>query len=203
MKSFVLGTGGLRSALVMALARKEGEAEALFIDYGQQNLDQDRAAFLALCKYYQIGTHIEHLHAPQEWIPFKLSFFLSCALVQAQQCGCGIVYYGMSKDDLIAESSEKYLITFRLLARRASDVSDEEVPPIDAEAPLALLNTERIIYLGCDSGYLVPWELTYSCEQGGIVHCGRCAHCIRRRRGFLRATIRKDPAKYANRSDRS
>lgn len=193
MKSLVLGTGGICSAIVMALARKEGEAIALFIDHGQDNLAQDRNAFLALCTYFDIDAHSESLRAPKAWLPFKLTLFISYALVRAQELGCGIVYYGASQDDLLIESSETYLSTFRLLARRIQEEEEESI--IDAEAPLALLDIKRIIHIGADPTYKVPWELTYSCEKGGEKHCGECTHCKRRRAGFAACRI-KDLTKY-------
>jgi len=195
MKSLVLGTGGLRSAVMMALAQKEGEVEALFINHKQTNLAQDRAAFLNLCAHFDIPARVEYLRAPKAWIPFKLTLFVSYALVRAQELGCSIVYYGASRDDLLIESSEEYLTTFRHLARSIG--VDENVVDlvIDAEAPLALLDTKRIIRVGSEPVYGAPWQLTYSCERGEKIHCGCCSHCRRRKAGF-RANRRKDPAEY-------
>jgi len=194
MKSLILGTGGICSATVMSLARKEGEAIALFIEHDQDNINRDHDAFLALCGYFDIGALSEPLRAPKIWLPFKLTLFISYALVRAQELGCGIVYYGASQDDLLIESSETYLSTFRLLARKFQEEEEKE-PSVDAEAPLALLDIKRIIRVGSDPAYKVPWELTYSCEKGGEKHCGECTHCKRRRAGFAACRM-KDPAKY-------
>ncbi|MCP4201857.1 MAG: 7-cyano-7-deazaguanine synthase QueC [bacterium] len=42
----------------------------------------------------------------------------------------------------------------------------------------------------------VPWELTYSCYEGGDLHCGRCGTCTERREAFGLADS-GDPTRYA------
>jgi 7-cyano-7-deazaguanine synthase len=50
-----------------------------------------------------------------------------------------------------------------------------------------------IARLGADIG--VPFELTWSCYQGGDRHCGACGTCIERREAFVIAGL-KDPTDY-------
>lgn len=42
----------------------------------------------------------------------------------------------------------------------------------------------------------VPFEQTWSCYQGGALHCGRCGTCIERREAFHLAGV-PDPTPYA------
>lgn len=41
----------------------------------------------------------------------------------------------------------------------------------------------------------VAWEDTWSCYEGGAVHCGRCATCVERREAFWEAGV-ADPTRY-------
>jgi 7-cyano-7-deazaguanine synthase len=42
-----------------------------------------------------------------------------------------------------------------------------------------------------------PMELSYSCYEGGLVHCGLCGTCQERREAFIKAGI-SDPTIYAS-----
>jgi 7-cyano-7-deazaguanine synthase len=42
-----------------------------------------------------------------------------------------------------------------------------------------------------------PVEATWSCYQGGEVHCGRCGTCVERAEAFALAAI-TDPTTYAD-----
>jgi 7-cyano-7-deazaguanine synthase len=43
----------------------------------------------------------------------------------------------------------------------------------------------------------VDFARTWSCYQGGEVHCGQCGTCVERREAFLEAGL-KDPTAYAS-----
>ena len=43
----------------------------------------------------------------------------------------------------------------------------------------------------------VPWTDTWSCYEGGQVHCGRCGTCVERREAFRDAGV-DDPTDYAD-----
>lgn len=45
----------------------------------------------------------------------------------------------------------------------------------------------------------VDWNLTYSCYNGGKIHCGKCSTCYERREAFHLAGI-PDPTKYQDKS---
>lgn len=67
--------------------------------------------------------------------------------------------------------------------------------PIQIEAPLASMHKADVIRRGAALG--VPLELTLSCmqPQEGL-HCGRCSKCRERRDGFIEAGV-VDPTTYA------
>lgn len=43
----------------------------------------------------------------------------------------------------------------------------------------------------------VPYDHTWSCYEGGDIHCGRCGTCVERKEAFLLAGV-TDPTEYAD-----
>lgn len=62
------------------------------------------------------------------------------------------------------------------------------------DAPFVHLKKEEIAALGAELG--VPYELTWSCYEGGELHCGRCGTCVERKEAFALAGV-DDPTEYA------
>lgn len=61
-------------------------------------------------------------------------------------------------------------------------------------APFLSLTKSEIVRIGARLG--VPFELTWSCYEGGNFHCGRCGACVERSEAFTLAGV-KDPTIYA------
>jgi 7-cyano-7-deazaguanine synthase len=59
--------------------------------------------------------------------------------------------------------------------------------------PFISMTKAEIVRLGAELG--VPFELTYSCYQGRIHHCGVCGTCVERREAFSLANV-IDPTVY-------
>lgn len=62
---------------------------------------------------------------------------------------------------------------------------------VKVKAPLVDRNKAEVVRLGIELG--VPYELTWSCYEGGDVPCGKCGTCIDRANAFAANGI-KDPA---------
>jgi 7-cyano-7-deazaguanine synthase len=60
--------------------------------------------------------------------------------------------------------------------------------------PFIGLTKAEIVSLGASLG--VPFEETWSCYEGGEIHCGRCGTCVERREAFELARV-SDPTQYA------
>lgn len=60
--------------------------------------------------------------------------------------------------------------------------------------PFVNKSKTEIVRLGHELG--VPFALTWSCYQGGAVHCGACGTCIERREAFVLAGV-PDPTPYS------
>lgn len=61
-------------------------------------------------------------------------------------------------------------------------------------APFVHQSKADIAALGDQLG--VPWDRTWSCYEGGELHCGRCGTCVERIEAFELAGV-NDPTRYA------
>ena len=132
------------------------------------------------------GTH----GAPvSTYVPFRNGLFLSCAASIALSVGCCCVYYGAHRDDAAGaaypDCSEDF---FRSMDRAVYEGSGKA---LHIEAPFIDKNKAQIVAEGLRLG--VPYELTWSCYQGGDKPCGVCGTCIDRRRAFEANGV-EDPA---------
>lgn len=64
---------------------------------------------------------------------------------------------------------------------------------VKVKAPLVNLNKAQVVETGLSIG--VPYELTWSCYEGGERQCGTCGTCIDRRAAFEANGV-EDPAGY-------
>ena len=63
--------------------------------------------------------------------------------------------------------------------------------------PFIAMRKENIVARGAELE--VDFSKTWSCYQGGEVHCGRCGTCVERREAFQISGI-DDPTEYLDRS---
>jgi 7-cyano-7-deazaguanine synthase len=66
---------------------------------------------------------------------------------------------------------------------------------VTVDAPFIYMTKAQIATLG--DQLAVPWHLTWSCYEGGTVHCGRCSTCVERREAFHLAGV-VDPTDYTD-----
>ena len=75
----------------------------------------------------------------------------------------------------------------------ALKVGNEGYGDVRLEAPFVHHSKTDIARLGERLG--VDWTSTWSCYEGGDVHCGRCGTCVERREAFRDAGV-ADPTRY-------
>ncbi|MEX2375159.1 MAG: 7-cyano-7-deazaguanine synthase QueC [Dehalococcoidia bacterium] len=79
---------------------------------------------------------------------------------------------------------------------RALRIGNEGVGNVTLEAPFVRRSKTDICRLGGHLG--VAWQETWSCYEGGDIHCGRCGTCVERREAFWDAGV-EDPTEYRDR----
>ncbi len=214
MKALVLSSGGVDSTTLLAMACERFGAEnvvAMSIYYGQKHSRELEAAD-KVAKYYgvrHISSDLSEIFAasdctllkgrgdiPHEsyaeqiaqtngspvstYVPFRNGLFLSAAASAALSEGCGVLMYGAHADDAAGNAypdcSEEFV---NAMARAISLGTGGE---LTLEAPFVTLNKTEVVKRGKALG--VPYEITWSCYEGGDEPCGKCATCLDRIRAF-------------------
>lgn len=219
----VLLSGGLDSATVLALARREGfRCHALSFRYGQRHdvevaaagrvaeqlgahrhvvLDIDLRSFGGSALTDDIPVpkhdHVEDLHPgeiPVTYVPARNTVFLSFALSWAEALGASDIFLGVNALDYSGYPDCRP--EFVEAFERLANLATRagvEGTPMRIHAPLIELDKAAIISLGLGMG--VDYSLTTSCYDPSPsgTPCGRCDACLLRARGFGALGI-DDPA---------
>ncbi|MCM1524071.1 MAG: 7-cyano-7-deazaguanine synthase QueC [Ruminococcus sp.] len=115
------------------------------------------------------------------YVPFRNGLFLSAAASAALSKNCSVLMYGAHSDDAAGNAypdcSEKFVNAMDNAIREGSG------GVLRVEAPFAGMNKTAVVAKGKSLG--VPYELTWSCYEGGTEPCGVCGTCRDRRAAFL------------------
>ena len=212
MKVVVLFSGGLDSSTCLAKAVHEfgnQNVYALCISYGQKH-DKEIEAARKVAEYYGVelfeetadffkfsdstllkgNSDIEHSsYAEQQegiekpvatYVPFRNGIFLGIATAFAYSIGADIIYYGAHKDDAAGEAYPDCSVNFINAMNKAIQYGTGK--NVELVAPFCNMNKADIVAVGIKLG--VPYELTWSCYEGGDKPCGECGTCIDRIRAF-------------------
>jgi 7-cyano-7-deazaguanine synthase len=221
----VLLSGGLDSATVAAIARRDGfDVHALSFRYGQRHaLELDAAAKVAA----QLGA-VEHrivdidlrafggsaltsdipvpkgrsvdrlAEIPITYVPARNTIFLSFALAFAEVLGSSDVFIGVNALDYSGypDCRPEFIAAFETMARLATKAGVEGTQHLSVHAPLVKMSKADIIRTGTALG--VDFAMTLSCYDPSpdAAACGSCDSCQLRARGFADAGI-ADPTRYA------
>lgn len=125
-------------------------------------------------------------HPVSTYVPFRNGLFLSAAASMALSLGCSKIYYGAHRDDAAGSA---YPDCSEVFVRAMADAIDEGTGgELVMEAPFVRWSKADIVARGLE--LCVPYELTWSCYEGGDVPCGICATCRDRIRAFeLNGTV--------------
>lgn len=123
------------------------------------------------------------------YVPFRNGLFLSCAASIALSKECEIIYYGTHSDDVAGNAYPDCSTVFNDAINKA--IFEGSGRQLHIEAPFINMNKADVVKKGLELN--VPFELTWSCYEGGDEPCGVCATCIDRAEAFKLNGV-KDPA---------
>lgn len=219
MRAVCLLSGGLDSSTALAWAQSQGYACAtLAFDYGQRHrrelesaaaisralgteelqlvsFDLRRFGGSALTADLEVPLGgVDSAQIPVTYVPARNTIFLSFALAYAEVREAQAIVLGINALDYSGypDCRPEYLDAVQRVAALATRQGVEGQGP-RLLAPLIQLSKAEIVRLGSRLG--VPWELTWSCYQGGARACGLCDSCRLRLKGFAEAGER-DPLPY-------
>ncbi|MBW8312674.1 MAG: 7-cyano-7-deazaguanine synthase QueC [Rhizobium sp.] len=221
-KAVVLVSGGMDSAVVLALAREQGFAcHALSVAYGQRHTSELAAA----AELATVQGAVEHkvvtvdlrsiggsaLTAdidvpeaagqgiPVTYVPARNTIMLSIALGWAEVLGADDLFCGVNAVDYSGypDCRPEFIAAFERLANLATKAGVEG-HSLRVHAPLMCLGKADIAREGARLG--VNFSRTVSCYQADAEGraCGRCDACRLRAEGFAAAGL-ADPTRYAPR----
>ncbi len=220
MKAVVLVSGGLDSATVLAIARRDGfECYALSFRYGQRHAVELEAAGRVVrdlgAAQHQImpidlsslgGSALTDLNVdvpeeptegiPVTYVPARNTVFLSLALAWAEVLRAQDIFIGVNAVDYSGypDCRPEFIRAFEATANLATKAGVEG-RKFTIHTPLIELSKSAIIEQGIALG--VDYAVTVSCYQpssSGLA-CGRCDSCRIRRDGFEAADV-PDPTAY-------
>ena len=131
------------------------------------------------------------------YVPFRNGLMLSAAAALAQslfekeQCG---LWIGAHADDAAGNAYADCSEGFMKSMNEAIKIGTYGL--VEIVAPLVNMNKAQVVKTGLE--LKVPYELTWSCYEGGDKACGKCATCLDRIAAF-KANGVEDPIEYANR----
>lgn len=115
------------------------------------------------------------------YVPFRNGLFLSAAAAAALSKGCSVLMYGAHSDDAAGNAypdcSEEFVFAMDKAVTLGSGGKLRII------APFAGKTKTDVVAMGKELG--VPYELTWSCYEGGETPCLTCATCRDRRAAFL------------------
>jgi len=123
------------------------------------------------------------------YVPFRNGLFLSSAASIALSKGCSVIYYGAHSDDSAGNAYPDCSSVFNNAMNEA--IYEGSGRQLRIEAPFVSWSKADVVRKGLDIN--VPYELTWSCYEGGDVPCGNCGTCIDRALAFEKNGV-ADPA---------
>ncbi len=217
----VLASGGMDSAVTVAVASQECRLALLHINYGQRTVQRELQAFKDIAEFYnaektlvvdvgylaRIGgssltdsnidvakADLESREIPTSYVPFRNANLLSIATSWAEVLGATRIFVGAIEEDSSGypDCRREFYDAFE----KVIEVGTKPTTNIKIITPIIKMRKHEIVKKGLELG--VPFELTWSCYQREDVACGVCDSCGFRLRGFQRAGV-EDPIEYAER----
>ena len=220
-KAVVLLSGGLDSATTLYFAKAKGfQCYCLIFDYGQRHKKEialaKKIAQRAGCawqiiklslpwkgsslldkklKIPEFSNSTNSINSsnsiPSTYVPARNIIFLSFALSCAEAIKASSIFIGANAIDYSGypDCRPEFYRAF-IRAVNLGTKAGVEGRGFSIFTPLIKMTKAGIIKLG--TRLKVPYELTWSCYQGGRKPCGKCDSCNFRARGFQEAGYR-DP----------
>lgn len=215
----ILVSGGMDSALTLAIARESGfTCHALSVDYGQRHSSELIAARrvaleLGACEHKIVQVDLRSIGGsaltddidvpdagasgiPVTYVPARNTIMLSIALGWAEVLATQDIFCGVNAVDYSGypDCRPAFIEAFEILANVATKAAVEGAA-LRLHAPLMNMGKADIVREGLRLG--VDFAATVSCYQADADGraCGHCDACSLRAEGFVLAGV-VDPTRY-------
>lgn len=220
-RAVVALSGGMDSAVCLALAARDHDVYALHFSYGQRTERRELASAQAVAKavgvrqflplrmdlFRQIGGSAltdpaiavpeappaDQIgqHVPVTYVPFRNAHFLAAAVSWAEVLGAAHIYIGAVEQDSSGYPDCRPAYYEAFNTLIERGTKDGQIRIV---TPLIDKKKSEIVRLGMELG--APLAATWSCYSGESLACGTCDSCVLRLRAFTAAGF-QDPIPYA------
>jgi 7-cyano-7-deazaguanine synthase len=191
MKNVVLLSGGMDSAVALALAKKDGQTIAVTFDYGQANRGELVAAD-ALAKHYRVSRRLIKLNMSYAngacaglggsditctFVPARNLLFLSYAISVAEAEKASQVWFGANRDDqeYYPDTRPPFVAAMSLAAELGTQHGGVKVV-----APFIGMTKWEVAELGRRTFVPLTWTTTCAKPNADGSPCGQCRGCKQR-----------------------
>jgi len=212
----LLFSGGIDSTVLLYQARGEGHRiRTLSIDYGQKHRKEVDAAkkiadinsiehkllsLSGVSELFGSSALVGKTPVPRKnydletmkktVVPNRNMVMISLAVAYSISGGNdGVAYAAHRGDHAVYPDCREEFIDAMKGAIELCDWKNQTL-----YTPFTSVDKAEIVRKGGELG--VPFDLTWSCYEGGEVHCGECGTCRERRLAFEKGGV-KDPTEYA------
>jgi 7-cyano-7-deazaguanine synthase len=211
-KAVCLVSGGMDSAVTLAMALRDYEVHALHVMYGQRTEERELKSFRDLVEYYDIKDtliismdYIQRIGAssltdrkmdipsragikgeiPNTYVPFRNAQILSAGVSWAEAIGAAKVFIGAVEEDSSGypDCREIFFKAFNVAIHEGTRPESN----IEIVTPVIHLSKSQIVKKGIE--LKVPFNLTWSCYRNSDKACGVCESCTLRSKAFKGAGI--------------
>lgn len=185
------GQRHVRELMKAAKAAEDLHAEHLVVDL--QGVGSLLTSALTTNTISVPEGHYAHESMRATVVPNRNAIMLNVAIGVAVARGAHLVGTGVHAGDhpIYPDCRPEFITSLTALARVANE--GFIVPHFEVDAPFVHMGKHDIASLGDALG--VDWRRTWSCYQGGDLHCGRCGTCRERIEAFSLAGL-EDPTEY-------
>jgi 7-cyano-7-deazaguanine synthase len=190
-------------------ARRDEPVLALTLDYGQRAAQPEIRAARALCRHYgvehqvldarwlgalggsaltelekalpRLGTEeLDLLESTREsarsvWVPNRNGVFIEIAAAHAERRGCGRVVVGFNREEAATFPDN----TIEYLRRVSAALGFSTANGVSVHSYTAEWEKREIVAALRAEDPSFPFELLWSCYEGGARPCGSCESCLR------------------------
>lgn len=218
-RAYVLLSGGIDSSTCLAMAKdKYKSVKAISVHYGQRH-EVELAHATSIAEHFKVehdvvnmnglvgkgGLTDTELEVPKvdyedlpsgvspTYVPNRNMLMIAMLVSQAAADVEGeCVMYGAHAEDAENDAYPDCSEEFASYMRKAITIAT--YGKIFLATPFITRTKADVVTVGDELE--VPWALTWSCYEGGVIHCGECSTCRARRSAFVRSNV-LDPTDYA------
>ncbi len=135
--------------------------------------------------------HYEQLSMKKTVVPFRNGIMLAVAagFAESREAQALVIAAHAGDHAIYPDCREEFMSSMGIAIQLGTYAN------VELRRPFIALTKAQIAARGAELG--VDFAQTWSCYEGGEIHCGECGTCVERREAFLLANV-PDPTAYAS-----